>query len=429
MGTEYTCICLKNPCHSRNQTEFVLDSASGTINNTNNSNNEVIVDRHFGNFQKNNNNITIDNSNTKSNSGRFKKISPFKKYSSKIAVQPPDNGGSSQCLQCKKSTICFECLEYNEKVIILCQKSIRRFLYRKNFKNLINQLKENLDNIILQKGSYNKEENITSYITTFSSANNIDEQTLQKYLKKSSYKYVVSKPIFVYKDNSVYQGEWNLKGEKCGNGIYIFKNGIVFIGSFYNDKINGYGKYIVSDKNYYEGFWVNNRQNGIGNEHMNGSSYTGNYTKGKKNGKGLFIWEDGSTYEGGFVNNTLSGEGRMTYRDGRTYNGNWSNNKKEGKGEMVYPNGNKYVGMFKGNKKEGEGTYFYNTDCTIYYKGCWVNGLQHGFGVFVNCGKIVKGIFRFGKLMKKTNEEMKSDIDTDDHKGESESVNSFRIED
>ena len=118
----------------------------------------------------------------------------------------------------------------------------------------------------------------------------------------------------------------------------------------------------------------------------------------KKNGEGIYKWEDGAVYIGNITNNLINGNGDFKWNDGRNYKGEFKNNIIEGKGEFYWPDGKKYIGNYKFNKKNGFGKYFWSDN--IFYEGDWVNNQQHGNGMFCENNNIIKGIFRFGKLIK-----------------------------
>ena len=52
-----------------------------------------------------------------------------------------------------------------------------------------------------------------------------------------------------------------------------------------------------------------------------GSKYFGSFKSNKPNGNGLFIHLDGQTYEGNFKDGAINGKGIMTYPDGQRYEG------------------------------------------------------------------------------------------------------------
>ena len=62
-----------------------------------------------------------------------------------------------------------------------------------------------------------------------------------------------------------YEGEWNLNGQRHGQGIMIDKDGLLYEGWFLNDKQYGHGREIVGRGGaYYEGEWLNGREHGKG---------------------------------------------------------------------------------------------------------------------------------------------------------------------
>ena len=108
----------------------------------------------------------------------------------------------------------------------------------------------------------------------------------------------------------------------------IFKNNDIYKGEFYNDIINGYGKYIWKNKN---------------------KEYSGNFLNGRINGNGFLKWGNNLYYKG-FFNNGV----------------------KEGKGELGYLNKNKFYFNFKNDLPFGEG-FFINKNNkkspVIYFQG------------------------------------------------------------
>ena len=55
---------------------------------------------------------------------------------------------------------------------------------------------------------------------------------------------------------AVYSGEWDsVTHKRCGRGKIIFQSGAFFEGYFLNNHVNGYGRHIKPDGEYYEGEW------------------------------------------------------------------------------------------------------------------------------------------------------------------------------
>lgn len=56
------------------------------------------------------------------------------------------------------------------------------------------------------------------------------------------------------KDGAIYYGQWNQNGQKHGYGILVRNDGSKYEGFFYNDSLQGRGRYIDPNGNfYYEG--------------------------------------------------------------------------------------------------------------------------------------------------------------------------------
>ena len=221
----------------------------------------------------------------------------------------------------------------------------------------------------------------------------------------------------------IYKGTWNISGQKEGWGILIDSNGNKYEGGWKNDKFSGYGRLISINGNWYQGKFnngiiegngkycdekltyvgnfKNNLFDGYGQEiYENEYIYEGNFKKGKKNGYGKMIFNDNNCYEGNFLENKFYGKGIFKWKDGRKYNGNWAENKMNGEGEFIWDENTKYIGEYKDGRKEGYGTYLYDNN---YYEGKWLNNLPHGEGKLYENDEHIKGLFRYGKLLRNKN--------------------------
>ena len=67
------------------------------------------------------------------------------------------------------------------------------------------------------------------------------------------------------------------------------------------------------------------------------------------NGEGKFIYPNGDFYEGKFVDGKKSGFGKYKWGNDKYYEGNWDNNKQHGEGVM-FLNGNFLKGSFRYGK-------------------------------------------------------------------------------
>ncbi|MCX6253783.1 MAG: hypothetical protein NTV31_04820 [Bacteroidia bacterium] len=69
--------------------------------------------------------------------------------------------------------------------------------------------------------------------------------------------------IFIYDDNSKYNGHW-VMGKFDGYGIYYLNNGDRYEGNWSQGNYSGMGTYYSNGSKYYEGEWKNNMMNGSG---------------------------------------------------------------------------------------------------------------------------------------------------------------------
>ena len=124
----------------------------------------------------------------------------------------------------------------------------------------------------------------------------------------------------------------------------------------------------------------------------------GNFINGKLEGNGKFIWKNGQYYIGQFKNGKKHGKGIIYYKNGNImYEGDFINDKREGNGKLILKNGQYYIGEFKNNKKHGKGIE-YNNKGNIIYEGDYVNGKVEGSGKLVlKNGEYYIGQFKNGK--------------------------------
>ena len=189
----------------------------------------------------------------------------------------------------------------------------------------------------------------------------------------------------VYSDGKYYIGEL-LNNQFHGKGILYYKDGkIEYDGDFIKGKREGKGKYIWEDGQYYIGQWVNNLKHGKGIEYYKNGTirYVGDFNNGKLEGYGKYIYEDGEYYIGQWLNNLKHGKGISYHNNGTIwYEGEWVENKKEGYGKFTYENGNYYIGQWLNNKEHGKGK-FYDKNNNIQYEGDVANGSLEGKGKFI----------------------------------------------
>ncbi|TPX38372.1 hypothetical protein SmJEL517_g00191 [Synchytrium microbalum] len=180
-----------------------------------------------------------------------------------------------------------------------------------------------------------------------------------------------------------------------GDGIYTWKDGTAFTGTFVTGKILGKGTYTWPSGCVYDGDVKDAYRHGKGSLTFDDrpAKYSGNWTNGKRSGKGVLSYDDENTcqYEGDWKNGLRHGFGTMKYHSGNSYEGEWRNGCKCGRGTMKWLNRNEeYVGEWKDGLPNGLGAYTWRIKTSSQdtypghnrYEGWWVNGMRSGNGVF-----------------------------------------------
>ena len=121
--------------------------------------------------------------------------------------------------------------------------------------------------------------------------------------------------------------------------------------------------------------------------------YNGSFAKGKKEGKGSFVWENGDQYIGSWKDDKMDGEGVLTITDGTKYTGTFSEGMLSGEFVVEYANQDSYAGSFIENKRAGTGTYTWAANDV--YIGEWSDDLMNGKGnLTFSDGTVFKGTFK-----------------------------------
>ena len=259
----------------------------------------------------------------------------------------------------------------------------------------------------------------------------INESKKKEYLSQKDKNIINKSPLYFSSTKNTYFGTWSKNTlQKEGWGILIDEQGNKYEGGFKSDKLDGYCRIISINGDYYEGEirkgkieghgiffsfekgmlyngeFKNNLFEGEGeqvyeNYENHKISYEGQFKHGKREGKGKLSFDDGNYYEGEFKNDKFDGEGYFKFNDGREYKGNWKENEMNGEGVFIWNENQKYEGEYKDSRREGHGIYYFGEN--NYFEGNWLNNSPHGEGKLCNNGKVVAGLFRFGKLIKKKN--------------------------
>lgn len=178
-------------------------------------------------------------------------------------------------------------------------------------------------------------------------------------------------------NNEVYQGDVNSKGQKHGFGKLTTPY-MERIGTWKNDRFNGWGREVRKTGEIYEGKFVGDAIRGKGISLEGDVLYIGNMVNNKKHGKGEIFTND-YHYVGDFNNDSIDGKGRIELYDKGVYEGEFMDGYMTGYGVFKYPNGD-------------------------YYEGEMEEGNMHGLGKFTSKnGKVYEGRFINGKFQGKKN--------------------------
>ena len=131
-------------------------------------------------------------------------------------------------------------------------------------------------------------------------------------------------------------------------------------------------------------------------QNENVEKYEGPLINGKKEGKGIYIYQNGCKYEGYFRNDKKEGSGIFYYANGDRYKGNFLDGNYQGNGTFYFNNGDRYEGEFNKNKYSGKGKYFYHNGDR--FEGQWLNDKKNGPGVYIYLnGDKITGNYYDGK--------------------------------
>jgi len=289
----------------------------------------------------------------------------------------------------------------------------------------LNEAKNLLEYNIKQKGEFFENKSIAEILEELNPmANRIN---LPKEIINDISLFYIKEPMVKFADGEIYEGGWNLDFQRHGYGISVNKDGNVFKGLWENDNFGRYGAFIENNGNYYIGELSQGKEKGKGELFIkNKMKYKGEFNDDLPNGQGtLENFKDNSIYKGNVINGIKEGYGELKLGDGTIYKGEFKEDKFCGKGIIIFPNGRKYEGEFKNNKINGNGIFYwedgkkyignYNDNIkqgygkllwneNKYYEGQWLNNKPHGEGMYYLNGKLLKGKFRFGKIISQNKE-------------------------
>jgi len=162
---------------------------------------------------------------------------------------------------------------------------------------------------------------------------------------------------------AVYTGDYNLLGEKHGEGEMVWSNGDTYTGAFFKDCRQGHGVLTFSsrdpsqtDGGEYVGDWKANQMHGSGTRrYPNSDVYMGEYVNGKRDGEGRFYYANGDLYWGDWKENQMHGNGRYYYLSGQRFEGTFTSSKRNGKGKLQRVDGTLEIFQYVNDQRVGQG--------------------------------------------------------------------------
>eukprot|EP00571_Detonula_confervacea_P016406 CAMPEP_0172303248 /NCGR_PEP_ID=MMETSP1058-20130122/4810_1 /TAXON_ID=83371 /ORGANISM="Detonula confervacea, Strain CCMP 353" /LENGTH=753 /DNA_ID=CAMNT_0013013989 /DNA_START=281 /DNA_END=2542 /DNA_ORIENTATION=- len=153
-----------------------------------------------------------------------------------------------------------------------------------------------------------------------------------------------------------YEGEYNMRGKRHGDGELKWANGDKYVGRFKDGFIEGRGTISFHDGTEYAGQWTKNRFHGEGTRRFNnGNVYTGNYVSGKRQGQGKCYFANGDMYVGDWKEDTIHGFGRYYYNNGHSFEGMFRNGKRNGRGKYQLTDGRVEIYRYVNDSRVGDG--------------------------------------------------------------------------
>jgi len=151
------------------------------------------------------------------------------------------------------------------------------------------------------------------------------------------------------------------------NGVY--KGDIIVTPDGYS-LAHGYGTFTSSNGELYIGQWKMGKRDGRGMKLWeDGREYIGQWKVNRRSGYGMISWTNRDIYIGEIQYGFQQGQGMLKCANGEQYTGEWNVNERHGYGVMRFLNGDSFTGQWQHNKKHGHG--FYRFADGKYVEGEW----------------------------------------------------------
>ncbi|KAL0480821.1 phosphatidylinositol 4-phosphate 5-kinase [Acrasis kona] len=146
--------------------------------------------------------------------------------------------------------------------------------------------------------------------------------------------------VFYHVAGDKYEDEMEL-GNFKGDGIYMWPNGLKYVGQFTNSQPNGRGSYYFDSGHIYTGMVKDGVICGTGKiKYADGNVYEGVLDNGFPNGEGVYTTAEGNTYSGMFLKGEM--HGLIIQKDANnicTVETNYKHGVKNGQSKLRYADG------------------------------------------------------------------------------------------
>ncbi|CAG9313025.1 unnamed protein product [Blepharisma stoltei] len=156
-----------------------------------------------------------------------------------------------------------------------------------------------------------------------------------------------------------YKGGYR-SGQREGTGKIEYENGDWYEGNWMGNMRNGKGTYFYSAMQaHYTGCWKDNLKHGPGAMKLrSGHEIEGDWKDDVLQGDFVTIlYAEGGKYQGSIVNGKREGRGVMIYQGAARYEGEWVADMRQGLGMLIFPNKSWFEGKFYMDYTCGQGVY------------------------------------------------------------------------
>ncbi len=157
---------------------------------------------------------------------------------------------------------------------------------------------------------------------------------------------------FLLENGHLYEGELRNRVPEGLGKINDPHSILELEGMFVAGKLKGSGRLRTVGGNVYEGEFDDLFHGHGVYKWKDGSEYTGSFVKGKKEGAGSYRGPSGNTYVGSFTADEFDGFGIYTNaNNGVVYEGYFKHGRKDGPGKLFSPDGRSRSGLWKDGKE------------------------------------------------------------------------------